>query len=488
MVGKDAQVEPKNVKVFIVDRSLLLHDPKSILSFQDNIVVVPASVLDELINGGNGAAAYAQQAIRILDSLCEKESDLYHGVKTASGGLILVDHHGYVPRRFSLPDDAPYSSIISIALKWTLREEWTRKVKARGSEHDIVTVFSKNFHITAVSIVTKDVKLRVKAHGYDVSSEDYLKGRVVEPDSHLYSGIIHIPIDKGDFGDVSRLICNGGGLREDLKKMVSIPRVIPNQCCVFSAGDEERLSIYKESEGTPHFIHVPKPRPKPKEKEEKRQDIEPRNREQALALALLMDPAVEIVTLAGVAGSGKTLMALLAGIRQVDKKLYERIIVYRSNVEIGQPLGFLPGSLDEKFAPWKRPIHDLLRLFPRNSEPEVSKKKRSSDPKDPLLGRNIEIEPINFIQGRTLYKTYVIVDETQNFRPADLKKMITRVGEGTKIVLTGDIDQVENSYLDAMSNGLTYVIEKMKGQPLFGHVTFPRSVRSKLAEIAATVL
>lgn len=208
-----------------------------------------------------------------------------------------------------------------------------------------------------------------------------------------------------------------------------------------------------------------------------------------------MDTEIRILTFAGIAGSGKTLMALLAGLRQtVDLKRYEEILVYRSNSEIGEKLGFLKGSLKQKFGPWAVPIYDVLHLIALGGELELFEttgKKRPNYDLEQLFSQNkIAIDPINFIQGRSLHYKFVVVDETQNFKPGDIKKVITRVGKGTKIVLTGDIDpaQIQNPYLDSLTNGLSHVIERVKGQPMFGHLSLQKSERSDIAQIAAQLL
>jgi PhoH-like ATPase len=484
-------------KIFVVDTSLLLHDPTAILNFQDNIVVIPFPVLEELDShkhkNENGTAMYARQAIRILDELREKGA-IHRGVETPGKGILLVDNEGFVPNDLNLKVTSTDNFIISVALKWKFRQEWIQKKKKR----DVLVETSQRFALGEVYVITKDINLRVKAGACGIAAQDYLKDRVVESQTKLYSGTAHINVDDLSYKTISKLLCTKeeAAPYDAIANLVELPKLLPNQCCIFSmpVGNEEKtqLAIHKEYDGKPpYFRHVQKPK-NLTGRSNAGNGIEPRNIAQSFALALLMDETVQIVTLSGIAGSGKTLMALLAGLKQLGCKRYEEILVYRSNTEIGEPLGFLKGTLKQKFSPWAIPIHDILDLLDTGEELEIyesDKKKRKFYEIDTLLlNGKIQIAPINHVRGRSFHWKYVVVDETQNFKPGDIKKVITRVGKGAKIVLTGDIEQIDNLYLDAVSNGLSHVIEHMKGQPMFGHVTLEKSERSELAEIAAKLL
>ena len=493
-------------KVFIIDTSTLIHAPESILSFQDNIVVIPFPVLEELDNKkedkkivGNGAASQARAAIRILDGF-RKKGFLHCGVETPGGGIILVENSGNFPQELQLKEGKVDNFVVAVALKWKSGSEWLRR-SGVGKE-DVLKKTLERFELGDIIVVAKDFSLRVKASACGVLSEDYLTDRLVESESQLYSGIARVQVGEDAFKKINSFLYNNDESfisSDDVEVIMGRTlNLFPNQACVFECNDRSSLSIYKKQvltsfkkEGKKEemlqsgFVGVLKPKDYPP-----RCGIEPRNAEQALAMKLLMDQAVKIITLSGIAGSGKTLMALLAGLRQMEDERYERIIVYRSNVEIGEKLGFLPGDLDEKFAPWTKPILDLLEILDNGSEKAASQKEKRKcfDVKNLFDTDCIKIEPINHIQGRSLHRTFIIVDETQNFRPSDLKKMVTRVGAGSKIVLTGDIDQVESNYLDKVTNGLSHVIERLKGQEVFGHITLPKSERSDIAQLAATLL
>jgi len=495
---------PRSKKVFVVDTSLLLHDPKSILGFEDNVVVVPFPVLEELDrkkNSENGTSMYARQAIRLLDDL-RKKGAINRGVETPDGGIVLVDaREGSVPKGHGLKVDSTDNFIISLALRWANRGRWInqeqrRQHQQKQHESDPLAEIAGRFQLGDVFLVTKDINLRVKAEACGLTAQDYLKDRAGVSEERLYSGLVRIPVE--DLGRLGKLMCAGVDRKELDRKLLENERLallpdvlLCNQCCIFEQGDRTILAIYKEANGDKPacFRHVPKPQPRTEGA-----GIEPRNIEQAFALALLMDRGIEIVTLSGIAGSGKTLIALLAGLEQVTSKnkQYEDLLVYRSNTEIGEPLGFLKGSLKQKFSPWAQPIHDILELLDRGDELKIfddNQPKKSIYKIAALLeGGKLSIEPINHVRGRSFHYKYVVVDETQNFKPGDIKKVITRVGKGTKIVLTGDVGQIDNIYLDMVSNGLTHVIERLKGQPMFGHITMEKSERSKLAEIAAKLL
>ncbi len=500
-------------KTIIVDTSLLLHDPKAILSFQDNIVDIPFAVLQELDHhkerGGNGTAAAARQVIRLLDDF-QKRGSLCEGVPTPGGGFLLVSTQVHIPQGISgnLLDMAKADDfILGVALRWkhqkSLRTE-NRKQKKNDENRRGSNLYAKFGPIGDVVLVTKDINLRIKADALKIKAEDYKKDRLVDTPDKLYSGIAEIAAhDAGGMREIAtRLFESNGPGRldaEEARRFADIPELFPNQCCVFRSGEGDGkyvLALSKASPGSaPYFSPVAKP------SEERGREIKPRNIEQAFAYALLMDREIQIISLSGIAGGGKTLMALLAGKNQTTPKTgkgtYEQILVYRANSEIGTPLGFLKGDMVAKWGPWAQPILDSLELLSVGREleqyetkPADDSHRKNFDLEAMINGKNpaIQIQPINFVRGRSLHHKFVIVDETQNFTAPDIKKVITRIGKGSKIVLTGDIDQIDNIYLDPVTNGLSHVTERMKGQSLFGHITFSRSERSLLAEIAAKLL
>jgi PhoH-like ATPase len=479
-------------KIFVIDTSLLLHDPSSLLSFGDNIIVIPFPVLEELDEhkrrGENGTATYARQAIRILDDLREKGS-LDRGVRTPDGGVVIVDSHPTSDLKGILSTDTTDNFIIGVAHKWANHQTTIKKSKLwRNSMAELELSYS----LGEVSVITKDINLRVKAGACGLKAQDYRKDKAAESADKLYTGIAHLPIPEGSSDELFRALHSaeqGIIQRGDLEAIMPLPPLFPNQACIFEENTGKGrtgFAIYKE-QTQPYLVYVPKP----KGNDNGYGGIEPRNFHQSFALALLTDTSVRIVTLSGIAGGGKTLMALLAGLKQLDK-VYDQILIYRSNTEIGEPLGFLKGSLKQKFGPWARPIHDVLELLDNGGEREAFETKSKRPPLygiEKLLNEGrIEIEPINYLRGRSFHNKFVVIDETQNFRPGDVKKVISRIGKGTKIVLTGDAEQIDSPYLDVLSNGLSHVTERLKGQPMFGHITLEKSERDEIVDIAARLL
>lgn len=465
------------MKVYVLDTSVLMHDPAAIENLKDNTIVVPIWVIEELDclkreSGSRGENA--RQASRVLDAYREQGS-LKDGVKTHNGGTIYVDYTGGdftgLPVGLEETND---NRVILVALCWQ---------KDHG-DRDVV-------------VISKDTNLRIKANACGITAQDYQYDKQIASPDELYSGIATLYVQENsvfvfdelfskDYVDVS-------AVAEVLSQ--ELPELLANQCCHFKSEHRGALAIFKKKENRFRMV-------KKRHTHKGNFEVVPINAEQAFAYALLTDHDIGLVTLAGKAGTGKTLMALLAGWRQLDSR-YRQLMVYRPNIEVGRPLGYLPGSLDEKFEPWMKPIFDNLDLIisgHSNGQGELEtqnlpdkkkgKRRKSSETvlKEALEQGRLEISPINFVQGRTLHQRFVIVDEAQNLTPLDMKIVITRIGEGSKIVLTGDPEQIVSPYLDATSNGLTHVIQRLKGQETYGHITMKCTERSQLAEIAADLL
>jgi len=473
------------VKCFVLDTSVLIHDPRAALNFADNVVVIPFAVLEELNElkeSKRDAAFYAQMANRVLDGLREK-GDLSKGVATPGGGVVVSDSENYSPSGLAIKPTTADNAIICTGHKWQQR---VGRQRQKGQKRGVIERIIERFPISEVRVVSKDFSLRVKSVSCGVPADDYQHDKRVKSADDIYSGLATIPTSAGNFKEFSRLLCGGGAEgtpQEEFDGLVAFPDLFPNQCCVFEVEPGKNvLAIYKNGGGrAPSFVHVPKP-------PQNARGIQPRNIGQSFALALLRDPSISLVTLSGIAGSGKTLMALLAGLESVTAGTHSELLVYRPNSELGKALGYLPGTPDEKFAPWKRPIMDNLELLANGGElkPGDSKPKKPFFNIKGLLNEDkISIEPINYIQGRSLHYKVVIVDESQNFRANEIAVAITRAGKGTKVILTGDVKQIAENYLDAASNGLTHAIEGMKGESMFGHITLTGSERSELAELAA---
>jgi len=480
-------------KAIIVDTSVILHNPESLEEFGDkgNVVIIPIWVVEELDmnkKGQSEKAANARQVARILDKYRERGS-LHHetgGVETERGGRILIDYRaGKFEGLLKGLGENNDNRVILVAQHW-------QKEKPLGVKN--------------VCVVSKDVNLRLKADALGIPSQDYWRDKVATSGDGLYSGCVTIklPPDRGGF--VSDLGRSGVADATAIWNDFDIDVLFPNQCCQFELETGKViLAIYKKKSGV--FRRIKKP-----ETGEKagRKSVGPINFEQAFAYSLLMDNDIKIVSLVGKAGTGKTLISLLAGLEMLlgESQRYEKIMVYRPNIPLGNDIGYLPGDIDEKFAPWKQPIYDNLRLI-GNSEnglkikrggEQVSRPKRSGNGnggngteensfiEDLEYFGWLEIAPIVFARGRSLLKKYIIIDESQNLTSHEAKTLITRVGDDSKVILTGDLDQIDNPYLDSSSSGLAHVVEGFKGQEVFGHIVLRKGERSLLAELASQLL
>jgi PhoH-like ATPase len=334
-----------------------------------------------------------------------------------------------------------------------------------------------------VVLVTKDTNLRIKADAVGLIAQDYTTDKVDMAD--LYPGFC----ERWMGAELMDQVKAGEGLAVDAIPSQPVP-VSPLQAnegvtlVDLAQPAHTLLARYNGRTGTLQ--------PLQKSAKAKMGRIQPRNREQAFALDLLLDPAVALVTLVGKAGTGKTLLALAAGLHQVaDEHLYERLLVTRPVISLGKEMGFLPGDLEEKMAPWMQPIVDNLDflLGGEDSQPNRGSHRAPRSNWSDLKGMGLlEVEAISYIRGRSIPRQFMVVDEAQNLTPHEVKTIVTRVGEGTKIVLTGDPYQIDNPYVDAESNGLTWLVERFKGQLLSGHITLMQGERSELAELAANLL
>ena len=451
-------------KVFILDTSVLVHDPNVIENLGDNIVVVPIWVVEELDRTKNRSdlvGASSREVSRKLDGYREIGS-LLEGVATKTGGRVFVDYNGQdwtdLPVGLEHNND---NRLLLVAMAWQKRED----------DPEVI-------------ILTKDINLRIKADACGIAADDYQHDKRIKRIEELYSGRVTIVLAEANRGLIDLLY------RDKLvpiKALAKIPdlhleELPPNIGCKFVCGDSYALALYQPQKGD--FTAVSKP----KNLSDRKQGIKPVNDEQALAFKLLIDPDIKLVTLVGKAGTGKTLISLLAAYRQLSEKDDEpqRILVWRPNVEIGRSLGFLPGDIDEKFAPWCEPICENMRLI---IGPDQVKDGRKLD----LVGElirfgQLEIQPINYALGATKHNAIILIDEAQNLTPREVTALITRCGDHSKVIITGDPYQIYNPYLDSASNGLTYVVERFRGQPIFGHITMLKSERSQLAELAADIL
>ncbi len=449
-------------KIFILDTSVCLHDSSALQTFSRDVVVFPLVVIEELdkkkeLQNGKGLAA--RETIRRLDKYREIGS-LHTGVKTDQGGMVFVSYveNGAEKLPAGMTDQND-NIILLTALEW-----------------------KKNYPDRIITLVTKDANLRIKADSLGIQAEDYKKGRAINNLDSLYSGFMIISIE-GKHDLYHRF---GREKKIPAELVIDPTELLPNQCCYLEL-DRKRyaLAIYKAQDQSFHWV----PRPHPKEKGK----IAPINQEQAFAWALLSDPTISLVTLEGKAGTGKTLLALKVGYDLLcEKNGFKQVLVFRPNVEIGKELGYRPGTHQEKVAPLASAIFDNFELI-GSIEKQIIEKQGISRKNYNLLEELIntglvEINTINHIRGRSIPNRFVIIDDAQNLSPEFVKTIVTRAGDDTKLVFTGDPHQIDDKYLDPLSNGFVHLIERMKGQEIFGHIRLTKTERSKLAELGALLL
>ncbi|MEJ2201168.1 MAG: PhoH family protein [Desulfuromonadaceae bacterium] len=437
-------------KTFVLDTNVLLHDPQAIFRFEENDLVIPITVIEEIDRfkkDMNEKGRNARQISRLLDGF-RAQNKLIDGVKLEKGGLLQVKLYTEAAMK-SLPPELQVD---------------------RGDNRILAVAVELQKHCDCpVVFVTKDTNLRIKADAVGLTASDYESDKVSIDE--LYSGALEISLPKDE---VDRFYGQGYlALEGDY---------FPNQCVTLvDAANPSHTGIGRYSAALQRVNPLIRP---PKEG---LWGIHPRNREQQFALNLLLDNNIQLVTLVGKAGTGKTLLAIAAGLHLVaDQGDFSRLLVSRPVFPMGRDLGFLPGDIEEKLAPWMQPIFDNVELLLGTVEERGGKHKRGY--KELVDMGILEIEPLTYIRGRSIPKQYMIVDEAQNLTPHEVKTIITRAGEGTKIVLTGDPYQIDNPYVDSSSNGLTYTVEKFKGQEIAGHVTLTKGERSSLAELAANLL
>ena len=435
------------MKNYILDTNVLLHDPNSLLNFQDNNVFVPIEVIEEIDRFKREATERGQNArtfSRMLDGF-RSQGQLSRGVELTTGGRLKVvfqdkSENGHV----SVGNNTVDSRIVALALHVQRGDPKTRTI-----------------------LVTKDINLRIKADALGLAAEDYETDRVMIKD--LYTGIFEMNIS----AEKMAAFRNNGELELDTDK-----RYFPNEyCTLLDETNPKRTALTKVDVTGKKLIPIVDCR-------EGIWGIKPRNREQHFAFDALLDDRIKLVTLMGKAGTGKTLMAMAAGLkRTVLDREFRRLVVARPTISMGKELGFLPGSLEEKLSPWMQPIHDALELL---SDLNMGHESRRSN--DLMRSGSIVVEALSYIRGRSIANQFMVIDEAQNLTPLEVKTIITRVGHGTKIIFTGDPYQIDNPYVDSSSNGFNYIISKFREQAIAAHIELQKGERSELAELAANLL
>ncbi|MDJ0799727.1 MAG: PhoH family protein [Calothrix sp. MO_167.B12] len=440
-------------KTFVLDTNVLLHDPSAMLKFEDNDVVLPITIIEELdrfkkqpeMRGRN-----ARQASRILDDL-RQQGQLTEGVAINGDGSLRVA----LCRRqilqelpVELESDKGDNAILAVALE------------------------AKSNCQCPVVLVSKDTNLRIKANALSLAAADYEADKIDVDE--LYTGMIEVMVEREK---IEELFHQKGGITLDRE-------LFPNQALTLvDVANPHHTALAVVDETSSKIIPlIPIPQGGISR-------INPRNREQKFAFDFLLRDRISLVTLVGKAGTGKTLLAIASGLHKVaDERLYNRLLISRPVIPMGRDIGYLPGDVREKLTPWMQPLYDNFDLI-FGTQDTSQKPKHWRRGHEELMGMGLlQIEPLTYIRGRTIPKQFLVVDEAQNLSPHEVKTILTRAGEGTKVVLTGDPEQIDNPYVDAASNGLTYVVEKFKHEPLAAHITLSKGERSSLAERAAILL
>lgn len=438
--------EPNPPKFFVLDTNVLLHNPESIISFEDNTVVLPMTVIEELDSfkrHNDELGRSARHVIRRLDKL-RTRGNLRDGVVMSNGGTLKITVEKHDMPGIFMDMTVPDNRILAVA----------NSLKNQGER---------------VIFVSKDINSRLKADALGIAVMDFEKQKC-DFDS-LYTGW-HSKEISGNLIDQ---------FYQDKSITIEHGDFLTNEFVLLQDDGNPKHSAMGRATGSNTIVQLNK-------ETESAWHIRSRSKEQRMALELLLDPNINLVTLIGRAGTGKTLLALAAGLESVLKKeIYEKVLVSRPVIPMGKDIGYLPGTKDEKLSLWMQPIFDnLIYLMRMNHNFEEGTVQGKVD--QLLEEQHIELEALTYIRGRSIPDQFVIVDEAQNLTPHEVKTIISRAGENTKMVLTGDPNQIDNPYLDSSSNGLSYAVEKLKGQPIYGHVTLSKSERSPLSAIAADFL
>ncbi|MBI5890667.1 MAG: PhoH family protein [Nitrosomonadales bacterium] len=461
----------KDTKLFVLDTNVLMHDPTSLFRFEEHDVYVPMFVLEELDNNKKGmteVARNARQASRFLDNLVSASEDSIDegvpldalGNKNATGRLFLQ------------------TEFINDPLPSTLASG-----KADNAILGVVNHLHMQHSKRKIALVSKDINMRIKARALGLSAQDYFNDKVLEDTDLLYTGVRELQADfwdkngkdmvSGTQGGHTFYNMNGPDCRDLLVNEFVFQEDASNPFFAVVTAQENNTATLRTLTDYTHSKNGI-------------WGITARNREQNFVLNLLMNPEIDFVTLLGQAGTGKTLLTLAAGLMQtLETKLYTEIIMTRVTVPVGEDIGFLPGTEEEKMSPWMGALDDNLDVLNQSTE-EGGEWGRAAT-RD-LIRSRIKIKSLNFMRGRTFLNKYLIIDEAQNLTPKQMKTLITRAGPGTKVVCMGNIAQIDTPYLTEGSSGLTYVVDRFKGWSHSGHVTLMRGERSRLADHAAEVL
>ncbi len=438
-------------KAFVLDTNVLLFDPQALFKFGNNDMVIPMVVVEEIDRfkremSENGR--HARLFSRLIDDM-RKDGELSRGVKLPNGGVLTIELGGPQPLPMELQMDKADNRILAVAI--SLKKEHPKR---------------------PVVFVTKDVNLRIKADALGIQADDYEPSSVAPEE--LYSGTLTLLVDAhlvDEFYQNKRLAHKEG-----------TSAFKPNQYVILKdSTNPNHTAMGRYSKELDCIVPVFKPA-------EGLWGIFPKNAEQAFAIDALLNDDVKLVSLVGKAGTGKTLLAIAAGLaKTVDEGVYHRLLVSRPVFPLGKDIGFLPGDIEEKLNPWMQPIYDNIDfLFGATG---AKGRRGAGKGCQELMNQGLlQIEPLTYIRGRSIPQQYLIVDEAQNLTPHEIKTIVTRAGDDTKIVLTGDSYQIDNPYVDSANNGLVYLVDRFKEEPISAHITLTKGERSKLSELASNLL
>lgn len=466
-----AKKRAQGKRLFVIDTNVLMHDPSAIFRFEEHDIFIPMVVLEELDNNKKGLSEVSRNVRQV--SRYFADIIVNHDSSEIAAGLSLVDLHrtnnkskphgrlffqtheliASLPQ--SLPGNKPDNSILVTVLA----------LQAAYPERAII-------------LVSKDINLRIKANLLGITAEDYFNDQVIDDIDLLHKGTVELDnafwemhaknMKSWKEKDKTYYRLTGKDIHEWYPNLfLYVPEESGFAAVVREVGEDDALlELITDYHHQNNAVW----------------GVTARNREQNFALNLLMDPSVDFVSLQGIAGTGKTLLALAAGLAQtMDTKIYREILVTRVTVPLGEDIGFLPGTEEEKMTPWMGALMDNLEVLNCHDDTEDWEKGITND----LLRNRIKIRSMNFMRGRTFQSKYIIIDEAQNLTSKQIKTLITRAGPGTKIVCLGDIKQIDTPYLTETTSGLTYAIDRMRSWRHSGHVTLTRGERSRLADFAA---
>ncbi len=439
-------------KSYVLDTNVLLHDPSALFRFEDNDVILPITVIEE------------------LDRFKKQPEMIGRNARQVSRNLDELRQRGRLTEGITINDSG--SLRVALCHRETL-QALPVELKEHNGDNAILAVSLelKQQCDCLVVIVSKDSNLRIKADAVGLFAEDYETDKVSL--EGLYTGMAEVMVEADQ---IDRLFREGS--------ITLAEKFFPNQTLTLVDSFNPNHTALAIVEGNGYRIvplvklpHVGISR------------IYSRNREQTFAFELLMRDSIKLVTLVGQAGTGKTLLAIAAGLHKVvEEKLYSRLLISRPVVPMGKDIGYLPGDIEEKLTPWMQPLYDNFDLIFGTQDVKDKPAHWRRGHEELIEMGLLQIEPLTYIRGRTIPKQFLVVDEAQNLTPHEVKTILTRAGEGTKVILTGDPDQIDNPYVDAASNGLTYVVERFKNESLAGHITLLKGERSALAERAAVLL